>query len=96
VRWRRERRAEAAPDEDGLPVLAALALIAGAGSGLIVAIFRLALTQADRWRNELIAHAHHQSLVGFVLVVAGSAAAVALAAWLVRRFSPYASGSGIP
>jgi chloride channel protein, CIC family len=96
VRWRRERHAEAAEDKGGLPALAALALIAGAGSGLIVAIFRLALTQADRWRNELIAHAHHQPLVGFVLVVAGSAAAVALAAWLVRRFSPYASGSGIP
>ena len=96
MRWRRERRIEPAEDEGGLPALAALALIAGAGSGLIVAIFRLALTQADRWRNELIAHAHHQPLVGFVLVVAGSAAAVALAAWLVRRFSPYASGSGIP
>jgi chloride channel protein, CIC family len=96
MRWRRERRAEAAPDEGSLLVLAALALIAGAGSGLIVAIFRLALSQADRWRNELIAYAHHQPLVGFVLVVAGSAAAVALAAWLVRRFSPYASGSGIP
>ena len=77
-------------------MLAALALVAGAGSGMIVAVFRLALTQADRWRNELITHAHHQPLVGFVLVVAGSAAAVALAAWLVRRFSPYASGSGIP
>jgi chloride channel protein, CIC family len=96
VRWRREPRAEAAPDEGGLLALAALALIAGAGSGLIVAVFRLALTQADRWRSELIGHAHRQPLVGFVLVVAGCAAAVALAAWLVRRFSPYASGSGIP
>jgi len=76
--------------------LALLALIAGAGSGLIAAIFRLALVQADRWRNELIARAHHQPLAGFVLVVAGCAGAVALAAWLVRRFSPYASGSGIP
>ena len=76
--------------------LAALALIAGAGSGLIVAVFRLALAQADRWRGALIAYAHHQPLLGFVLVVAGAAAAVALAAWLVRRFSPYASGSGIP
>ena len=94
MRWRRERRAE--PAEGGLPALAALALVAGAGSGLIVAIFRLALTEADRRRDELIAHAHHQPFVGFVLIVAGSAAAVALAAWLVRRFSPYASGSGIP
>ncbi len=33
---------------------------------------------------------------GSCLVVAGCAAAVAAAAWLVRRWSPYASGSGIP
>jgi chloride channel protein, CIC family len=96
VRWRRGRRAEPASDEGGLLALALLALVAGAGSGLIVAIFRLALDQADHWRNELIARAHHESLIGFVLIVTGSAAAVALAAWLVRRFSPYASGSGIP
>ena len=30
------------------------------------------------------------------MLLAGAGAAVALAAWLVRRFSPYASGSGIP
>ncbi len=96
VRWRREPRDEPTAGEGSLPVLAALALIAGAGSGLIVAIFRLALAQADRWRDSLIARAHHQPLVGFALVVAGCAVSVALAAWLVRRFSPYASGSGIP
>jgi chloride channel protein, CIC family len=83
-------------DEGSLLTLAVLALAAGAGSGLIVAIFRLALDQADRWRNELIARAHHEGLVGFALILAGSAATVAAAAWLVRRFSPYASGSGIP
>ncbi len=69
---------------------------AGAGTGLVVAMFRLALAAADRWRGELIARAHQHHLAGLVLVVAGCAAAVALAAWLVRRFSPYASGSGIP
>ena len=76
--------------------MAALALVAGAGSGLIDAAFRLALTRADDWRDTLIADAHHRPLIGFVSVVLGCAAAVALAAWLVRRFSPYASGSGIP
>ena len=35
-------------------------------------------------------------LPGFCWSTAGCAAAVAFAAWLVRRFSPYASGSGIP
>ena len=76
--------------------LAALALVAGAGAGVIVAIFRLALVRADHWRDTLIASTHDQPLTGFVLVVLGCAAAVALAAWLVRRYSPYASGSGIP
>jgi CIC family chloride channel protein len=95
-RWRREPRAEPLAGEGSLVALAALALVAGAGSGLIVAIFRLALVGADRWREMLIVHAHRQPVTGFVLVVLGCAAAVALAAWLVRRFSPYASGSGIP
>ena len=33
---------------------------------------------------------------GFLVVVLAGAVAPAIAAWLVRRFSPYASGSGIP
>jgi hypothetical protein len=49
---------------------------------------------AYRWRDVLIARAHGQLLAGFVLVVAICATATALAAWLVRRFSPHASGSG--
>ncbi len=54
------------------------------------------LDAADRARGALIARAHQHPLAGFTLVVAGCAAAVALAAWLVHRVSPYASGSGIP
>jgi chloride channel protein, CIC family len=95
-RWRRAPRVEPEHGEGSLAVLAALALLAGAGSGLIVALFRLALAQADDWRGALIARAHHQTFIGFLSVVVGCAAAVAAAAWLVRRFSPYASGSGIP
>jgi chloride channel protein, CIC family len=94
--WQRAPRAEPVADEGSLLALASLALVAGAGSGLIVAIFRLTLEVADRGRGILIARAHELPLIGFVLIVAGCAAAVALAAWLVRRFSPYASGSGIP
>ena len=76
--------------------LALVAPFAGAGTGLVVALFRLALAAADRWRGALIARAHQHHQAGLILVVAGCAAAVALAAWLVRRWSPYASGSGIP
>jgi len=94
--WRREPRAEPEPGEGSLVTLAALALVAGAGSGLIVALFRLALEGVEEWRGALITRAHHHPFVGFASVVLGCAAAVALAAWLVRQFSPYASGSGIP
>jgi chloride channel protein, CIC family len=77
-------------------VLAVLALVGGAAAGLIGAVFRLALDQADRFRDTLISRAHDDRAAGFLFVIAASAGAVAMAAWLVRRFSPPASGSGIP
>jgi CIC family chloride channel protein len=67
----------------------------GGATGLVCALFRLCLQQADRWRDLAIAWAHGQALLGFLLVVLAGAAA-ALAAWLVRRFAPHATGSGIP
>ena len=77
-------------------VLALLTPIVGAVSGFLGAIFRLALADADRLRNELIVWAHGQKTVGFLLVTGSCAAATAIAAWLVRRYSPRASGSGVP
>jgi CIC family chloride channel protein len=82
--------------DGSLLALALLALVAGALAGLVGAIFRLCLAQADRLRDVLIARAHSWEAVGFLLVLAACAAATALAAWLVRRYSPHASGSGIP
>jgi CIC family chloride channel protein len=79
-----------------LLVLAFLALIVGAAAGLVGAIFRLTLEQADRLRDALIAWAQGEKLAGFLIVVATCAATALIAAWLVRRFSPHASGSGIP
>jgi CIC family chloride channel protein len=79
-----------------LLVLALLAPIAGIGAGLIGAVFRLALKQADHLRNATILWARGEQLVGLMLVTAACAAAVAIAAWMVQRFSPEASGSGIP
>ncbi len=87
---------ERADGESSLLALGLLAPVVGALAGLVGALFRLALEQADRWRAALIAWAHGGSLGGFVLVVTSCAAAAAVAAWLVRRYSPYASGSGIP
>jgi CIC family chloride channel protein len=68
----------------------------GALAGLVGATFRLCLEQSDRLRDVLIARTHGWEAVGFLLVLAACAAATALAAWLVRRYSPHASGSGIP
>jgi len=70
--------------------------LVGGGAGFIDAIFRLTLEEAARLRNLLIARGHDAHFLGFLLVVAGCAAAAAFGAWLVRRFSPHASGSGIP
>jgi CIC family chloride channel protein len=73
-----------------------LSFIVGAASGLVGWLFVLALEQADRWRAVLITWAHGEQLAGFLIVIATAAAATAVAAWLVRRYSPHASGSGIP
>jgi CIC family chloride channel protein len=83
-------------DHGRLLTLAALALVVGGGAGLIGAVFRIVLERADVLRDRAIAWAHGEALPGFALIVVGGAAAAVIAAWLVRRFSPFASGSGIP
>jgi CIC family chloride channel protein len=88
--------AERADGHGSLLVLALLSLAVGAASGLVGAAFRLSLAQADRWRDTLITRAHDWELAGLLLVIATCAVATAVAAWLVRRFAPHASGSGIP
>src|SRR4030095_6549221 len=91
-----EIAAEPAEEQKGLLALALLSLLAGAVAGLIGAVFRLSLDQADRLRNALITWAQGEEFVGFLLVTAICAAATAVAALLVRCFSPQAEGSGIP
>lgn len=92
----REFAADTAEGHGSLLVLAALALVVGALSGLIGALFRLSLVQADALRDAVIAWAHGGGLLGFLFVTAACAAAAAVAAWLVRRYERRASGSGIP
>jgi chloride channel protein, CIC family len=80
----------------GLFSLALLSGIAGAGAGLLCGLFRLALEEADRLRTAVPVWWHAQPLLGCSLLVVGAATAAAFSAWLVRRFSEYAVGSGIP
>jgi CIC family chloride channel protein len=85
-----------AAGEGNLLVLAVLALVVGAASGLIGALFRLTLLWCDGLRDQWIAWARTGSFAGLLIVIGGTAVAVALAAWMVRRIEPHASGSGIP
>jgi CIC family chloride channel protein len=87
---------ETAERPGSLLALALLAPVAGAIAGLLGVLFRLALERGDRFRNSLVFWAHGHRAPGFLIVTLACAAAAALAAWLVRRFSPSASGSGIP
>jgi CIC family chloride channel protein len=91
-----ELNTQAAGQRGSLVILALVALFAGAASGLLGAVFRLTLEQADRFRDSVLPWAHGKEFVGLLLIIAVSAAATGLAAWLVRRYSPQASGSGIP
>jgi H+/Cl- antiporter ClcA len=80
----------------GLLPLAVLSGIAGASAGFICGLFRLSLGQADRLRLILVERWHDEPFLGCSLFLIGAAAAGAFGAWLVRRFSEHAAGSGIP
>ncbi len=84
------------PNRPGLFPLAILSIIGGAGAGLICGLFRAALAAADQLRGALPAMWGANPLAGFFLMAGCAAAATALSAFLVRRFSPDAAGSGIP
>jgi chloride channel protein, CIC family len=76
--------------------LAATALMVGATTGCVGAVFRLLLVHADHVRDGMISWAHGHVIGGFLIVVSACALATMVAAWMVRQFSPHASGSGIP
>src|SRR5262245_3436289 len=91
-----ENPGKTADGPGSLLVLGVLSLLVGAAAGLVGAAFRLSLGGADRLRDALVGWAHGEGVAGFLLVTATCAAGTGVAAWLVRRFSPHASGSGIP
>jgi chloride channel protein, CIC family len=76
--------------------LAILSLVVGPVAGVVAAIFRIVLEHLDGWRTTWIAETHKLGWGGIFVVIAGTTAAAAIAAWMVRRFCPESSGSGIP
>ncbi len=72
------------------------AALVGLLAGLVAIAFRAVLAAGDSLRNALIAWAHHYPRIGFLLPIGFGAIGASLAVFLVRRFAPEASGSGIP
>ncbi len=72
------------------------ALLVGLLAGLVAVAFALALEHVERWRTELIAHAHGLGPWGVLLPVLLGAVTAASAVALVVRCAPEAGGSGIP
>jgi chloride channel protein, CIC family len=80
----------------GVLALGLLSIAVGAWTGLVVAIFRLGLAGADRLRGTFLTASHRWSVIGVAAALCVCGGAAAMAAWLARRLSPYAEGSGIP
>ncbi|MEO8502408.1 MAG: H(+)/Cl(-) exchange transporter ClcA [Acidobacteriota bacterium] len=72
------------------------ALLVGLIAGLVAVLFRRTLDVADVWRNAFFTAAHAMRTWGLPLAIVTCALIAGLAVWLVRRFAPEASGSGIP
>lgn len=85
-----------AEDPSGLLWLSCLVLLAGAATGLVAVLFRILLERADVVRLSIVSQAYAYPITGFFMVVAVTSCLALAAAWLVHRFSPHATGSGIP
>jgi CIC family chloride channel protein len=71
------------------------ALVVGIVAGLVGVSFRAALAGGDAFRGRWLGWIHALPL-GWLVAMVACALAAALSVWLVRRFAPEASGSGIP
>ncbi|BBL77242.1 H(+)/Cl(-) exchange transporter ClcA [Methylomagnum ishizawai] len=72
------------------------AVLLGALSGLLAVGFHLSLDAAESLRNQLFQWSRQFGGAGMCIPMAVSGICVFAAVWLVRRYAPEASGSGIP
>ena len=64
-----EVNAESAEGQGSLVALACMSLLVGAASGLLGAIFRLTLEQADRVRGSVLTWAHGKESTGLLFII---------------------------
>src|SRR5580704_3081962 len=87
--------AELQEDRSRLLALAGSGLAVGAVAGLVGSAFNFSLIAAERLRGSLLEWAHHYPSLGWFIPAVLAAAAAFVARWLVRRYAPEASGSGV-
>lgn len=87
--------AELEEDRSRLLALAGSGLAVGALAGLVASAFNFALDIAERLREALLNWAHQYPVAGWIAPVLFAAGAAFIAKWLVRRYAPEASGSGV-
>ncbi len=90
------RRKPVLGETEGLIVVVAAAVVAGALGGLVGAGFRLALHWAAAHRETALLWLKHRPAWGWVVTIVSGALLAGLARWMVGRFAPAAEGSGIP
>jgi CIC family chloride channel protein len=86
---------EDAEDHSGLLGLTLAGLAVGVLTGVASSAFHLVLDRADALRGVAIAWSHVRPGVGWLVPVGLAALAAFTARWLVLRFAPEASGSGV-
>src|SRR5215471_18412583 len=87
--------AEDEEDRSGLLKLAAAGLAVGALAGVVGCAFHVAVDYAVALRSAVVAWSLQAPWLAWLAPVALTATAAFIACWLVRRFAPEASGSGV-
>jgi chloride channel protein, CIC family len=87
--------AEDQRERSGLFLLAAASLAVGTVAGITGSAFHWILNHATTLRDGVITFAHTTPWIGWLVPAGLAAAAAFIARWLVRRYAPEASGSGV-
>src|SRR5580692_9184904 len=72
------------------------AALVGLLAGVVASLFRATLAMGDSLRNSLISVSHRVPTVGVLIPILVCGIVASASVYLVRRFAPEASGSGIP